>query len=800
MGISPYSMNQDIKLEKVATSKVVKKKKRATKIGFARDEEDAELETEGPARMAVALETSIPAPPSYIAEDPVVAAAPATAVQTSLAAAGAAVTSPPLPPATPPPPLPALSETLPDEAHRDKAACAVATVASMEEEQPRTITSSSSGVKAPITTAAGDDKTSLYHRLDSLTSDLSKAFKAATEASCVEYQQLLSQLKELRAGVESEERRIGESRERLCKLEAEQHVLAEKEEFDQAEALNVLTEGVRSEILSSSASLDKLKGSISASEKELRDCENSQLASLEDVMSRLLLSKDKQQKDLSSTVRESTQQLQIEEAKLKAEEERVSLEMRLVEREEDTLSEESKTTYAAINSQCGDAQLLKEQLDAQLAGVLTEIEELELRLTSKRAEERRLKLDVAEVDATISEVRRKYERQLARIANRMKAIEKNKAECASERRTFSRERESHDAKSRAVAEMVDKVENWSLYAEYELVNAEALRDSLQKAGLQGASAKDSEGATGRLRAALVAAEAALKKASSEQRDSLAKLHALTAEGADIDEKLPKLEAEKKAHAAAKRFKEAATAASGIKILSSRKDEISGEVSVLSGRIPGCTDAASSASLARDAAAAALRESVREEEIARFSVLLSQAREILSTKRAVVGSSVGFREIREAFVTILDTRLAGIVDEASGIKQEYCLEDSLDLEEGEREEEGERATAMPAVPMQETAVAPSAADEVEQEEGGAVAPAPAASAAEEEQGEQPDPLLEAARALRVDLRQLAAKMEQATEEENYDLCADLDEEMAGKQVALRALLRDLSLSEEQEEDF
>ena len=131
------------------------------------------------------------------------------------------------------------------------------------------------------------------------------------------------------------------------------------------------------------------------------------------------------------------------------------------------------------------------------------------------------------------------------------------------------------------------------------------------------------------------AGAALEEAIKTKEDCQDRIAVLAAELRDVGEKLPKVEAEKKAHAAARRFKDAAASAAALKILTLREEEIGSESEVLSGNLTGM-DGDVDASRARVAVATKrLNATEKTSDIARLEHML---RRVAVLKKAV--ASVG----------------------------------------------------------------------------------------------------------------------------------------------------------------
>ena len=108
--------------------------------------------------------------------------------------------------------------------------------------------------------------------------------------------------------------------------------------------------------------------------------------SLQDFSSKIVFEKTK-------IIDDSKERHDREDSRLKSEEDRISLEQKHVEKAEEVLNEELRTTEDAIQAQSGDAVTQEAELNDKLAIVAMEIDALEAQLALKREEEKKLKIE-----------------------------------------------------------------------------------------------------------------------------------------------------------------------------------------------------------------------------------------------------------------------------------------------------------------------------------------------------------------------------------------------------------------------
>lgn len=168
----------------------------------------------------------------------------------------------------------------------------------------------------------------------------------------------------------------------------------------------------------------------------------------------------------------------------------------------------------------------------------------------KQAEQRRLRLELEGINSRINDVRRKYDRQLQRVADRREVIDANKAECALEEATLEREKQTLESDIAQSLEMRKSLKQWCGTLDSDIAVAELMRMTCGEAETFSASVSplmDTE--VVRLKAAEAKADDALAVALAAQAETKSRLDLLSDELRELDERIPKLEAEKKAHAA-----------------------------------------------------------------------------------------------------------------------------------------------------------------------------------------------------------------------------------------------------------
>jgi hypothetical protein len=190
------------------------------------------------------------------------------------------------------------------------------------------------------------------------------------------------------------------------------------------------------------------------------------------------------------------------------------------------------------------------------------------------------------------------------------------------------------------------------------------------------SSEKSPGGYEEFKRALTEASMAISDAINKQAALTKRVELLGIENRAIDEKIPTLETEKKAHAAAKRFKEAAAVAKDIQALKSKQDDNTKEIDEITAEIPQHADIIFTLRQKEVEAKSNLLAAQKDEDIIRFTVLRKRLKELQSAKRKIVGFAESAK-LKECCLFSIDTELNGVLAEANIIKEEHSLDDSLD---------------------------------------------------------------------------------------------------------------------------
>ena len=356
--------------------------------------------------------------------------------------------------------------------------------------------------------------------------------------------------------------------------------------YDEAAELGDEIDKLRHTISSAGHDLNELRHSEQQLLADMADNRRAQLHLLDVILLSTSSIREERGAEIDRLVDDMSVRTVADERELVAEKDRLRIDRSQLERESTVLEEEAGNIDRAIQQQCEEANAAKQQVDAKLECLRGEIAELEKLLAIKRAEERVL-MDTQEgAVLQIEEVRRKFDRQVQRIREWRSSIEAMRQAC-----------EEEEAKVAAIeAEWISRCKYLeSLHAERENVANDmdsevslirwTIEQILAIEQLTGPAAHDdgahnelngSEGGGGFSELAtleesirtLTAQIATGKKARELLSANLADY---TREVRDIEDRMPRMELEKKSFAASRQFREAAAVASLVKDAAARKE-------------------------------------------------------------------------------------------------------------------------------------------------------------------------------------------------------------------------------------
>lgn len=469
----------------------------------------------------------------------------------------------------------------------------------------------------------------------------------------------------------------------------EQQSAAEHEDFERAAELSQEIEQANSELISLKTKIVDVDSQLKILEAETKSNRHEQSVSVINALPIWISCNEEDQEEYYRQKETFSRSFAAVEARLRAETERISLEMKHVERDEESLAEETRITEDAIESQSGELMSSKLELESTLFGLSHEITELENLLAKKKSEEKRFRAELDSINNRINEVRKKYDRQLQRLVDRRDMVMKTKAECQEEAMALELESQRYNQQKEASMSILDSVANWIRHVDREISIGEKFASAISLIW----SDEDSNVASTispienqRIRELEITAArtSSLYESARSHYDHLLKeSDVLANEIMEIDEKLPKLEAEKKTHAALKRFKEAGIVAKDIKTFTTLKEEHEIRIQSISSEISDLDASLVALKNDNNVAQKALLNAQSVVDIERLRLLkdkmiLLKKCQLKLVKQNNLAHDLNFVSVTDLGLSFLDVELNVILSEAMEIKNKHNLDESFEL--------------------------------------------------------------------------------------------------------------------------
>lgn len=489
----------------------------------------------------------------------------------------------------------------------------------------------------------------------------------------------------------------------ILENEEEQQRLAQIEEFEKADALSVILDTLRRRSKIVEDRIAQVIDVLASTQVEMSQIYSQRASTLSRMLERFKNLVMEQQVEREKLEKKRDLYIESTDSRLRIEEQRVALEKSHVEKENASVQEDKKVIEDAISVQLTDVSGTRVEYESRLLSVSAEIRELETRLAAKREEERELQTEIETLDVRVREVRKKYDRQLIRLEDRQVVLEKSKTECAQEERALAEERSMYEREVSEQTKVIDHIGKWIKAVNVEDIVLTKIKNALSEQDSVDATVMSEATPTTNLTElrAKCSEMNSLIQQSLNEKDAL-ELHIghLQEEESDLNERLPKLEIEKKAHAAARRFKEAGVVAKDIKDITARAEEIKSEIQTTQEKISANLDSFSLSQKAYNEELSKLLEAEKESELRNFTAIFSRAKRLnrvkLTIQRKLLpfsfddvegsghqspvlndGASIAVHYmIRENSMRLLDSELDGLVNEITILGAKFGLETDL----------------------------------------------------------------------------------------------------------------------------
>ena len=813
-----------IKFEANALSgRVVKKKKKSNKIGFGREESEDDVT---PVKASAPLAPSIQ---SVGEESNNNVASSSVAVEQEEPAMGQSAHAPPKPPTSAPsdsdsqntkdevdtpPPVPKSSP--PSSPLPSKSASGTSSIVDDVQDKTNKLNAGKCEEKQ-VTWGVSNDSSVLLETVNETLQNFSQQ-SMLVSSKILDLSRVLKDNKKTKL---TNEWLLKELKQEIIGAEADQLAAAEAEDFEQAHILSETISATQEKIIEIEGTMHGLKSEYDTATTELSETKKQIVSSFDELITTATKALKDQEGEFKKFTKEVEVKQSIEKDNIDTENKRLDLKKDKVNRDQERLSEDSQVIEDEIKTQLGNDQESRDDLEIKRFGVETEMIELEKKLAAARAEHDGLKEEIETLDTKISGVRSQHERELLIIEDRRKMIEKLKDECDQEERSIQEDAAALGTEASSFESIRSKYESWSnaLVKEMEVVDVLKSRDEYLESITS--SYDNSAPENSELQNKLDEAMDEYNKVISKNNSMKDKITALESESGDIEERLPKLEQEKKSHAAARKFKEAGAVAKEQQALTARKDETAEEIKLISLNIEKYSETVERVTGFRYNAEKDFKAVQRKIDIKRCQNL-SKEKKILSEKREAIIAIVS--EDKETVLQTKEPALSLIESELQGVEEEYLsilelhelTDEEIDTDEpeagdaeqeekiddAEEEESNNTQKELEAEPESESE---SGIDVLEETEGSETNEDSQINETETEEdnndsaGELADKAIKLNDLLK-SKRKFVADIDEASTNEDYELAASLSEESDTTEAELQNLLSELNIEEDKAEEF
>ena len=397
------------------------------------------------------------------------------------------------------------------------------------------------------------------------------------------------------------------------------------------------------------------------------------------------LKEDQNEKERHSDS-ETFKQFELISKQLSAEQERLNQDLRILERDAHQTLQEREEVETAISEQSGAFEKQLDEAKAQLSKVEEEMAELRRQLEAKSKIASGLRTEVHGFEDSISKVRVKFSRQVARVDKKEKDIEESRKDWEAEMTAHKQQKDAHELQVQSHSEALLEHDALMKIMDKELVLCKEFAGMVStKLGFMQTETKskeaedaETEGNLAQLQANVVKCEAACSEAKVLAKAAMAVIANLETEVATLTAHVPQLEAEKKAAAARRDFKAASKASKEIKDAMSRlkecEEELAGEAAE---KKKNAEEELTRLSEELDKARTIAEEGEKVSGIARMEELARQIKSLVATKNELCGdSSSNENTVKGVGAFVLEGQIKALSDEGRELGSKYGGWDDL----------------------------------------------------------------------------------------------------------------------------
>ncbi|OQR88062.1 hypothetical protein ACHHYP_07638 [Achlya hypogyna] len=564
----------------------------------------------------------------------------------------------------------------------------------------------------------------------------------------------------------------------LQSVEAQQLQAAEDEDFERADALNTTIGSVRHCIMLAQSDLRKSESDLAGVVKQREKLMVHHVRTTKGVLNAIQKCEDDRLAAYSELSAAAKAYQQTERRRFAFEQQRIATELHHVTVNMGHLEGEKAEIETSIASQCTAETEARTRLLAEKAQVESDIAELEAKLAAARATVATIDDGLAEADAGIQAVRHKFARQLKRLVEREKGILKTKKEIEADDLALGRQQDAFAAKKAAFSADLAQAAKDILGVQKEVrvasIMARLTDEQNARREARDDRVKKQDAQLAALREAAQQAEQQYKLLGHQLEELKKKLQTNRTVIMTAGTTMPALEAEKKAAAAERNFKEAARLSKDIKQLEKDRATAEEQIEVLGMEIKDIEERIHVREDEFHAKQDELRDVEKNLDLAWLDVLYQVHVDLRVAQRQLAkyeshkwsggdGDAVDFRGVA---LTLVQMEFSAVVTEIEALEDKHNLEPHV-------------AELPPEVPEKELALLVEATDDDRDDDSAVEAPTavvPLARSVSVVSSVATVGDLTTSDAIKEKIGAIEAQIDEATENEDYELAARLDDEL------------------------
>ncbi|KAL7549050.1 hypothetical protein ACHAWF_012328 [Thalassiosira exigua] len=540
--------------------------------------------------------------------------------------------------------------------------------------------------------------------------------------------------------------------QRVKFAEVQQTLAVEEEDFESADRLGTVIEGHSKERDAHSANRARIAKEITDLDQEREEASRAVAACFDEARAKL----QELEEEVDDRAKEEGVLDQFEKTskRLSSETERLTNDLKHIERDEAVLKEEQKELGGRITEETKEFDEKCTEASAKLEEVNETIKSLRQQLLEAETKASDLTGEIATYQQSIDNVKSKYSRQLGRLEKKEKSVKESRSDWESEKESIEKAQAAHEAVVAAHSEDMLNRENLIKDIQTESATAKDLAGIVSSAFADVADPEGDGPDLDNVDGEVLKYEAAVNEANQNVIAAETNIENLQEEISSIGVRLPILESEKKLAASKRDFKAAGKASKGIKEALARKQLCQAELE---------GDAMERKKFAKD-------------ELEKITTLLEEKKNIASKKKKEAGMDRMdlLRENIDELKSMLgkigtDSKLDDAEEDAVNVScvGAFVIESQISILEAEGKSLGEKYGGWDT----------QSADVVEESSVQSAPTFDSASANDDDTSEIviDNALMEKYHSLMDQIKDIESAIEEAAEEEDFDEAAELEEQ-------------------------